>query len=133
MGSHLGNLFDDRGRVGFLDWGILSTGNPLRDVSYFLALALSVENRCAHERDLLGHYLEFCTAHGHSWATFDEAWRTHRVHVAYCVVASCQIAAFPEKMSPARQIFAEAFLARVDAAVEDLDAAGALRECGIRA
>jgi len=37
-----------------------------------------------------------------------------------------------EKMSPARQIFAEAFLARVDAAVDDLDAFGALRECGIR-
>ena len=35
-------------------------------------------------------------------------------------------------MSPARQIFAEAFLARVDAAVDDLDAFGALRECGIR-
>jgi hypothetical protein len=48
------------------------------------------------------------------------------------VVASCQIVAFPEKMSSGRRIFSEAFLARADAAIEDLDAIGALRECGIR-
>jgi hypothetical protein len=50
---HLGNLFADRGRVGFLDWGIISTGNPLRDVAYLIALALSIEDRRAHERELL--------------------------------------------------------------------------------
>jgi len=68
----------------------------------------------------------------HSWAGFDEAWRTHRLHAAYCVVASCQIAAFREPVSERRRVFSEAFLARVEAAVEDLDAIGALRECGIR-
>ena len=129
---HLGNLFYDGARVGFLDWGIISTGNPLRDVSYFLVLALSVEDRRAHERDLLRHYLEFCSAHGRSWAGFDEAWRTHRLLGSYCVVASCQAAAFRESISEHRSAYSEAFLARVEAAVEDLDSVGALRECGIR-
>ena len=31
--AHVGNLFDDHGRTGFLDWGIVSLGTPLRDVS----------------------------------------------------------------------------------------------------
>ena len=128
---HLGNLFFDRGRVGFLDWGLVSVGNPLRDVSYFLAMALSIEDRRKHERELLRHYLDFCRASGRSWATSDEAWRTHRLHSAYTVLASCQIAAFPEKAWQRLRIFSDAYLARAQAAVEDLDALGALRECGI--
>ncbi len=131
---HIGNIFDDGGRIGFLDWGIVSIGHPLRDVSYFLAMALSIEDRRAHERDLLRHYLDVCEARGQAWAaSFDEAWRTHRLHAAYTVVASCQITAFPEKISEGRRIFSEAFLARAEAAVEDLDAIGALRDCGIQA
>jgi hypothetical protein len=129
---HLGNLFLDRDRVGFLDWGLVSVGNPLRDVSYFLAMALSIEDRRAHERELLRHYLEFCRANGRAWASFDEAWRTHRLHAAYTVVASCQIAAFPEKAWQRRRIFSDAYLARAEAAIADLDARGALRECGIQ-
>jgi aminoglycoside/choline kinase family phosphotransferase len=128
---HLGNLFDDRGRVGFLDWGILSTGTPLRDVCYFLAMALSIEDRRAHERDLLRHYLDVRRTAGGAAIDFDTAWRAHRAQAAYTVVASCQIVTFPERLSPARRTFSEAFLARSEAAVEDLDALGALRACGI--
>jgi len=128
---HLGNLFDDGGRTGFLDWGIVSTGPPLRDVSYFLAMALDVEVRRRSERDLLRHYLDRRAALGGSPVSFDEAWRRHREQAAYCVVASCQIARFPNGLSPARERFSEAFLARARAAVEDLDALGALRERGL--
>jgi Phosphotransferase enzyme family len=129
---HLGNLFLDRGRLGFLDWGLVSVGNPLRDVSYFIAMSLSIEDRRKHERALLRHYLDWCRANGRAWASLDEAWRTHRVHAAYAVVASCQIAAFPEKAWQRRRAFSDAYLARAQAAVEDLDALGALRECGVR-
>ena len=45
------------GRTGFLDWGIICASTPLRDVSYFLCMALSVEDRRARERDLLRYYL----------------------------------------------------------------------------
>jgi hypothetical protein len=128
---HVGNLFLDRERVGFLDWGLVSVANPLRDASYFIAMALSIDDRRKHERELLRHYLDFCRANGRAWAGFDDAWRTHRLHAAYTVVASCQIAAFPENSSQLRWMFSEAFLARAAAAVEDLDALGALRECGI--
>jgi hypothetical protein len=125
--AHIGNLFDDRGRIGFLDWGILSVGTPLRDISYFLCMALSIEDRRRHERDLLRHYLAARAAAGGAKIGFDEAWRAHRIHAAYTVVACCQIAAFPEAANEARRIFAGAFLARAEAAISDLEARAALR------
>ncbi|MEM7409365.1 MAG: aminoglycoside phosphotransferase family protein [Myxococcota bacterium] len=129
--THIGNLFDDAGRTGFLDWGILSTGPALRDVSYFLNMALSVEDRRTHERALLRHYLAVRRAAGGTPPSEDEAWALHRLHAAYCVVASCQIVMFPDNLSPARERFSEAFLARAQAAVDDLDAMAALRAAGI--
>ena len=126
--THIGNLFDDRGRTGFLDWGIISLGTPLRDVSYFLAMALSIEDRRRHERALLRHYLAVRNAGSGAPIDFDEAWRAHRIHASYTVVACCQIVTFPENASEARRIFSEAFLARSEAAIADLGARAALRE-----
>jgi len=128
---HIGNLFDDHGRTGFLDWGILSTGNPLRDVSYFLNVALSIEDRREREVDLLRHYLERWNAGPGPPIDFDTAWRTHRIHGAYCVVACCQIVTFPEYESEGHARFLDAFLKRAEAAVADLDSLAALREAGI--
>ena len=47
--THIGNLFFDQGRTGFLDWGVIKASAPLRDVSYFLALRL-VDRRPSHAR-----------------------------------------------------------------------------------
>ncbi|MBW2267799.1 MAG: phosphotransferase [Deltaproteobacteria bacterium] len=126
--THIGNLFDDAGRTGFLDWGIINLGTPLRDVSYFLTMALSVEDRRAHERDLLRLYLDFRTASGLPPISFDDAWRAHRIHAAYTVPACCQIVTFPKDISERRRVFSEAFLARAEAALEDLEPRRALRE-----
>ncbi len=128
---HIGNLFDDHGRTGFLDWGIIQQSTPLRDVSYFLTMALDVEVRRAHESDLLRHYLSLHHGAGLPALSFDEAWRQHRIHAAYTVPASCQIVVFPEKISERRRIFSEAFLARAEAAIADLDPLPVLRDAGI--
>ena len=129
--AHIGNLFDDRGRTGFLDWGILSVGTCLRDVSYFLSMALSIEDRRRHERDLLRHYLDARAAGGGAKVGFDAAWRAHRVHAAYTVVACCQIAADPDAGNEARRTFAAAFLARAEAAIADLESRAALRQAAV--
>lgn len=121
---HLGNVFDDHGRTGFLDWGIVMVSTPMRDVSYFLTMALDVEDRRRHEADLLREYL---AAAGNP-CTFDEAWRAHRIQAAYTVPASCQVVTFPPDVTEARRIFADAFLERSMAAVEDLASAAAVRE-----
>ena len=126
--AHIGNLFDDAGRTGFLDWGIVCASTPLRDASYFLCMALSVEDRRARERELLRHYLDARAAGGGAAISFDEAWTAHRLQAAYLVPACCQVATFPEDATPRRRVFAAAFLARAEAALEDLEVRAALRE-----
>jgi aminoglycoside phosphotransferase (APT) family kinase protein len=124
---HIGNLFIDGGRVGFLDWGIINVNTPMRDVGYFLTMAMQVEDRRAHERDLLRHYLDVRASHGASPLSFDDAWLAHRVHAAYNVPASCQVVTFPENASSRRRVFADAFLERAQASIDDLDSVDAVR------
>lgn len=124
--AHPGNLFDDRGRVGFLDWGLISLGDPLRDVSYFLCLALDVDDRRAHQESLLRHYLDVRRDLGGREITFDGAWGRHRLHAAYTVPASCQALAVPADSSASAREFSELFLDRAIAAVEDLDVPAAI-------
>jgi aminoglycoside phosphotransferase (APT) family kinase protein len=120
--THIGNLFDDHGRTGFLDWGMINYTTPMRDVSFFMNMALATEDRRIHEQDLLRLYLEIWNAGSGLPLAFDQAWRAHRIHAAYCVPASCQIVTFPENATDRRRVFASAFLARAEAAIEDLEA-----------
>jgi hypothetical protein len=129
---HLGNLFDDHGRTGFLDWGIINVSSPMRDASYFLTMAMGIEDRRAHEETLLRHYLDVRNAFAATPISFDDAWRMHREQAAYCVPACCQIVVFPEDITEKRRVFSQAFLARAEAAIADLDALAAVREAGIR-
>jgi len=128
---HIGNLFLDHGRVGFLDWGIINVNTPMRDISYLMTMAMSIEDRRAHERDLLRLYLDVRKVAGATEITFADAWRAHRIHAAYNVTASCQVVTFPAGMSERRRVFADAFLARAQASLDDLDALGALRDAGL--
>jgi aminoglycoside phosphotransferase (APT) family kinase protein len=128
---HIGNVFDDHGRTGFLDWGMIMVSTPMRDVSYFLTMAMSIDDRRTHEGKLLRHYLEARKSGGASDIDFDQAWLWHRLQAAYTVPASCQVVLFPEGISERRRIFAEAFLARSAAAVEDLESRAALKSIGI--
>jgi aminoglycoside phosphotransferase (APT) family kinase protein len=128
---HLGNLFDDRGRTGFLDWGIINVSSPMRDVSYFMTMAMGIEDRRTHEQALLRHYLEVHNAIAATPISFDDAWRMHREQAAYTVPACCQIVVFPENITEKRRVFSRAFLARAEAAIADLDALGAVRAAGI--
>jgi hypothetical protein len=124
---HVGNLFDDHGRTGFLDWGVINVTTPLRDASYFINMAMQIEDRRAYEGNLLHHYLDARRALGGATITWDEAWQAHRLHALYCVVAACSIVTFPPDAPERRRIFADAFLARVEAAIEDLGSLAALR------
>lgn len=123
---HIGNLFFDANRVGFLDWGIINVNTPMRDVSYFLTMSLSVEDRRRSERDLLAHYLRIWNSRGGDPISWDDAWLAHRLHAGYTVLASCQVVTFPEDATPQRQVFAAAFLERAEAAVADLEARDAI-------
>lgn len=127
---HIGNLFFDGDRVGFLDWGIINVNTPMRDVSYFLTMSLTVADRRRLERELLAHYLEIWNTGGGEPISWDDAWLAHRVHAGYTVLASCQVVTFPADATPQRQVFAAAFLERSQAAIADLDARDAIRAFG---
>jgi len=124
---HIGNFFFDHGRTGLLDWGMIVLSTPLRDASYFLQMALSVEDRRVHERRLLAHYLDARRALGGIAFDPDEAFLAYRIQAAYLAPASCQVVTLPDDATPARRRFAAAFQRRAEAAIEDLESCAAVR------
>lgn len=119
--AHLGNMFFERdGAPGFLDWQTTQRGAWAHEYTYFLVGALSIEDRRAHERALLEHYLAALRSHGVDAPSFDAAWLSYRRHTAHGVLwVVC-----PLEMQPLDVI--EANVTRFTAAMTDLDAASAL-------
>ena len=126
--GHIGNLFEDGERVGFLDWGLVQLGNPMRDVCHFINHALSPGNRRKHEHELIRRYLEARRECGGEEISFDDAWRWYRLHASYAAPSACPTVLFPPDETPERRRQAGAYLERSACAIEDLDARGALRE-----
>lgn len=131
--GHIGNLFLDPdgregGRVGFLDWGLIQLGTPMRDVGYFITMSLSPANRREHERALIQRYLDAREALDADPWSFDEAWLLHRVHAAYAAPAACPCVMFPEDEPEENKPLSRSFLERAQCAIEDLDPRDALRE-----
>lgn len=59
--AHLGNTYIERGenggeRVCFMDWQTIHVGSAFHDVAYLIVGALTVEDRRAHEFEILDHY-----------------------------------------------------------------------------
>ncbi|KAI3328047.1 kinase-like domain-containing protein [Xylariaceae sp. AK1471] len=55
--AHLGNTYLDNGAPRFLDWQMIHIGSAFHDVAYYIAGALSIEDRRAHEWEIVDHYL----------------------------------------------------------------------------
>ena len=123
---HIGNVFLDGDRVGFLDWGLSRVSTHLRDVSYFLTMSVDIEERRKHERDLLQGYLDALRAHGGVEISFDDAWAAHRLHASYTVVATF-LAYMPSYAASDGVGLGNALLARSDAALADLEVVDAVR------
>jgi hypothetical protein len=124
--AHLGNVFVDGERVGFLDWGLIAVAPALRDMSYFISLQLTAAERRSHERDLVRYYLGARAAAGGSPISFDDAWRAHRIHAGYLVLASF-LSLVPPYNGPDQRSFSDAFRNRAIEAIADLGSADALR------
>jgi Ecdysteroid kinase-like family len=122
---HIGNVFLDGGRVGFLDWGLSRVSTPLRDVSYFLTMTVDPEERRQSERDLLRIYLGALRTAGGANITFDEAWFIHRVQAGYTVVAS--FLAFMPSYAGDAQDLGIALRTHSELALDDLQVVDAMR------
>jgi len=81
---HSGNSYlDGSGRPCWLDWQVVQLGHWSTDVSYHLATALDVDDRRAHEAELLLHYLRRLDHHGGPALDWDEAWEQYAVGFTY--------------------------------------------------
>ena len=75
--AHQGNSFlrADGERV-WVDWQLVRSGSPWRDVSYFLVNSLTVEERRSADRDLIEQYRQQLVATGAEGVPDrDEAWQ----------------------------------------------------------
>jgi hypothetical protein len=71
-------LADGTGAAVTVDWQTLSVGLPARDLSYFLATSLTVADRRAAERWLVGAYHEALVTHGIRDYPIDLCWDDYR-------------------------------------------------------
>ncbi|TPX12666.1 uncharacterized protein E0L32_000843 [Thyridium curvatum] len=57
--THIGNVyFTGDGKIGFLDWSAFHFGSCFHDIVYHMTAMLTIEDRRAHEMEILDHYLE---------------------------------------------------------------------------
>ncbi|MGH8977735.1 MAG: phosphotransferase family protein, partial [Acidimicrobiia bacterium] len=89
--AHLGNLFVDGTRTGFLDWAVIAHAPGIRDVAYVLCNSIPTEVRRAHERPLVERYCELLSRAGITY-DFDAAWAQYRLFCCYAwVAATCTL------------------------------------------
>ena len=82
--AHIGNTYALPGnQVGFLDWQVTRRGNWSQDVGYFLVGALTLEDRRAHEADLLEIYRQALELPPGQIPSREEAWLRYRGTPAY--------------------------------------------------
>ncbi len=82
--THTGNVYiDHEGRACFFDWEVVQTGNWAQDVAYHLATVLAIDDRRAHERELVRHYLTELSAHGAPSPDFEQGWELYRRSFSY--------------------------------------------------
>ncbi len=82
--AHIGNTYvlgDDQ--VGFLDWQVVRRGRWSQDVGYFLIGALTVEDRRAHEAELLELYRTALEVPEAQRPSPEAAGREYRASVIY--------------------------------------------------
>ena len=82
--AHIGNTYlDPSGQPSFYDWQTFCLAPPLDDASYFIAGAMTTDDRREHEQDLLRHYLSALASHGVPAPAWNEAWLTYRSYLVH--------------------------------------------------
>ncbi len=86
----LDNLLFGDGTCHVVDWQTVSWGPALLDASYFLGNGLSIDDRRAHEEELVRTYYDELRAGGVSAFSWETCWEEYRRQVFYnLVMAIC--------------------------------------------
>jgi len=84
--AHIGNTFVlPGGETGFLDWQVARRGNWSQDLGYFFVSALTVEDRRAHEDDLIREYVDALELPPQRRPSPDEVWKRYRASMAFAL------------------------------------------------
>jgi hypothetical protein len=111
---------DDGAGVVALDWQTLSLALPARDLAYFLGTGLCVEDRRAHERDLVAAYHVALTAYGVAGYSLEDCWEDYRFAMVQGPLVSVFGCAYGTRTERGDRMFAT-MVARSCAAIRDLD------------
>jgi hypothetical protein len=116
-------------KVGVVDWQVTFRGGWGHDFAYTMLSALSIKDRRAWERDLLGYYLDRLKAFGGSPPSLPEAWETYRRQTMYTFVGWLYTIGFgPLQPNMQPDTICLEVIERSAAAVEDLDSVRLLVE-----
>jgi hypothetical protein len=107
--------------LAVVDWQTVRLGEAGADVAYFLGGSIEVEDRRAHEEELLRHYLSELHAHGVEHYGFDDLWGDYRRHAFSGLVMAVGAAMMVARTDRGDDMFL-AMARRAAAHAEDLGA-----------
>jgi Ecdysteroid kinase-like family len=116
-------------RFVVVDWQTVSWGPVMTDVSYFLGSSLSVDDRRAHEQELVRGYYERMRALGVRGFDWADCWKAYRRQSFLGVLMTVGPAVIVERTERGDEMFL-ASLARFAQQVLDLDALELLPSAG---
>jgi hypothetical protein len=115
----LDNLMFDQSHVVLLDWALsISTG--LQDVAYLLSQNVTLDERRAHETELLEHYQRRLAEHGIEYP-LAKCWEDYRVGVLYMFCYAVVIAGTLDPANERGAAFMEKLVERASATMMDHD------------
>jgi Ecdysteroid kinase-like family len=108
-------------RFVVVDWQTVSWGPVMTDASYFLGGSLTLEDRRAHEQELVREYYDALGAHGVGGFDWADCWREYRRQSFLGVLMTVGPAVIVERTERGDEMFLTT-LARYAQQVLDLDA-----------
>lgn len=109
----------DGGPSVAVDWQTLSLGLPARDLAYLLGTGLPVEDRRAHERDLVASYHAALRGHGVASYPLELTWDDYRFAMVQGPLVAVFGCAYGTRTERGDRMFA-AMVTRACAAIRDL-------------
>lgn len=120
-------LFDPDGQVWAVDWQTLALGLPARDVAFFVASGLSIDDRRTHERALVEAYRVRLAELGVSDYSPQECWEDYRLAQLQTLLIAVFGCAYSGTRTERGDLMFATMIARGCQAIRDLDTLALLR------
>jgi Ecdysteroid kinase-like family len=109
----------DQHPVMLIDWQNVMISNPAQDLAYLLTQNMTIEERRAHEDDLVEHYCRRLQEHGVTGYSVEQCWKDHDVAALFLFAYPIVIAGIYDGSTERGRLLAEGVLTRCAQAVSD--------------